>query len=287
MNITSIPENQAYIFTKNFVKIYPTFVTVIEYDTPIRILQSGLELSESTQNHQTKKNTSDIPSSELSQEISLRRTKRVISDITLCNSFEHFVTFTFARDRDDVVLLKRRMSKWLANQKAIHGKFTYLIVPEFHKDGKSIHFHALFKDYKGHLTKTHHKIKGRTVYNVKSYHHGFSTLVKIDDIAKVSSYVRKYITKDMPIFTGKKRYWCSTGLKRPYVMYNYSIRENPFLNFVECYKKDNFTIYHCDVTITSLLSKEGHLWYTIFSRNKSYAKLEQKHELQKLVSHTL
>jgi len=281
-----ISEKQAYILVENYIKVYPNFIKVVQYENPIRVLQKNLEVVAPSRQHSEPRSATE--SDELTKALSLRRTKTTISDITLCNSFDSFVTFTFAKDRDNVDLLKNRMSKWLKNQREIYGPFKYIIVPEYHKDGKSIHFHALFKDYKGPLTKTKHRINGRSVFHLKSYKHGFTTLVKIDDISKVSSYIKKYITKDMPIFKGRKRYWCSTKLLRPFVTHDKDILNNPYLTFVNCYKKDNFIIYHCDVTLKTLNQLEGtKSWInTTLQSLESYVKYDWKQETLKLENHT-
>lgn len=155
---------------------------------------------------------------------SLRKTKSLISDILLSNPFDLFVTFTFSQaktsDRFNPNVIKLQMANWLKNQRMRNGKFAYLIVPEFHKDGKALHFHALFNEYPGELTDSGRNSKGRRLYNLKSYTLGWNSAVKIDNIEKVSSYVKKYITKDMPQFRGKRRFWASTGLKRPIVIDN-------------------------------------------------------------------
>lgn len=107
-----------------------------------------------------------------------------------------------------------------------------MIVPEFHLDGKAIHFHALLKNYPGEIVrainpKTGKKLvkKGRKVYSIPSYNLGLEEVYKIEDTpeshAKVGNYVRKYITKDMPLFKGKHRYWSSNDLSLP------TIEDNP------------------------------------------------------------
>lgn len=156
---------------------------------------------------------------------SIRRTRTLISDYVLCNEFDLFATFTFSpektADRFNPNIVKLQMANWLKNQRSRNGKFPYLIVPEHHKDGKALHFHALMRNYTGVLTETGNNSKGRTVYYFKGYTLGFNSAVKIDNVEKVSSYVKKYITKDMPQFRGQHRFWATTGLKRP------RIEDNP------------------------------------------------------------
>lgn len=178
---------------------------------------------------------------------SLRRTKTTISDYTKCNEFDLFVTFTFKKKRQDQQACRRRMKKWLKNQRDLHGQFQYLIVPEFHKDNISLHFHALIKNYKGKLTDSGKKINKRKVYNIKSYRLGFSTAVYIDNTEKVSNYIKKYITKDMPKLHSKssKRYWCSKDLVKPKIEYNPDISMG---TGEKVFETQIFEKYHIDKT---------------------------------------
>lgn len=189
---------------------------------------------------------------------SLRRAKSEIQDIVLCNKFDMFATFTFNGDRKNVDKfgytvhdrqnpseLKKVMSNWLKSQQKQHGKFDYVIVPEYHKDGKSIHFHALFYGYNGALSDSGVRHNGQIVWNIVSYRGGHSTVKKIrqssDDIGRLSSYVTKYITKEMPLFSGKKRYWCSRKLDRPVKNHNAPIPSVDL--FTNVYKTEFYTIF--------------------------------------------
>ena len=217
-----VTERQASVVVYSFAKIYPHTVRVFTPSTPYLQLKGGMIL---------KKNLASLTrrrgeSTETSLDRSIRRTRSKIADYVVCNEFTHFATFTFAKDRQDIAKCKKRMSKWLENQQQRYGKFKYLIVAEFHRDSKSIHFHALLKDYPGEVTPAANKYtgkliyhNGRQVYNFKGYTHGFSTFVEIDQDAKstgaVAGYIKKYITKGMPNFPGKKRYWASRDLEKP------------------------------------------------------------------------
>jgi hypothetical protein len=163
---------------------------------------------------------------ETSDERSIRRSKKQIRDYALCNSFDMFATFTFKADRQDVDKSRKKMSNWLKNQRNRNGKFRYLIIPEYHKDGKSLHFHALMGDYPGKISKainpkTEKPViqKGKGVYTFDGYTLGFNNVKlisdKTNDAGLISSYIQKYITKDMPVFSGNQRYWVSKGLLLP------------------------------------------------------------------------
>jgi hypothetical protein len=202
-------------FTYRAIKVYPAFIRLYEFNDPTFISQEGLE-PQITKKKSLRSKTQKQTEFDLLR--SIRRTKTTISDLVLCNDFDLFCTFTFAEEREDVQKSKQKMSRWLHSQQKKWGKFRYLIVPEFHKDGKAIHFHALLGGYKGRLRTSGIWKKGREIWNLPGYHGGFSTAVKIDDVAAVSSYVRKYITKEMPIFENKARFWSSQHLIRPEVI---------------------------------------------------------------------
>jgi hypothetical protein len=176
----------------------------------------------------------------------VNRAKTNVIDISLCNSFDLYITFTFAKDRFDIDRCKRRMAYWLNNQRIKYGKFGYLIVAEQHKDG-ALHFHALFMGYKGKIVDSGVRRNGKPVYNIESYRAGFTTAQKIDslDKQKITSYIAKYITKDMPTFRNKQRYWCSNGLKRPLKIKNPKLTPEIKRKFEPVYKDDYKEIWEC------------------------------------------
>jgi len=279
-----VKEYDTYRSIQSYAKIYPDFVKVYKYDRPVLVKQSGFErvrlICNEFSGYKFFEVGSYLPLSlkvndrvvnpEESLIRSLRRSKTTISDLVLCNEFDMFATFTFDPkkvDRTSPDLVKAKMSKWLNNQQRIHGAFRYLIVSEFHKKCgacadahakscphddviKPIHFHALLSDFKSPLIDSKRRINGRKCYNIKSFKLGHSTLVKIDDRQKVSSYVRKYIVKDMPQFQSKKRYWCSTGLLRPMVLTDPGFLENPFIICNEVWQTNCLTVYRADVKFT-------------------------------------
>lgn len=235
-----VHEFEIYRTVYSYAKIYNNMTKLFEFNHPSKIRKKGYEARK--KRVKMNKNSTPDPVSVID---SLRRTKTRLSDIVVSNDFDLFCTFTFAEDRQNVDKCKSKMSVWLNNQQKRVGEFDYVIVPEFHKDGKSIHFHALFKGYKGKLEKTKlltPKTKQR-VYNIPGYKAGFSTAVKIDDIEAVGSYIKKYITKDMPQFNGKKRYWCSQGLSRPKKITNPVVFESDRKHFTEEHQMNNMRLY--------------------------------------------
>lgn len=164
-------------------------------------------------------------------ERSIRRTKISVRDIFMCNSFDLFVTFTFKAERADIDKCKTKMSGWLKRQRRTDKSFQYVIVPEFHKDGISLHFHALIKNYSGKIIRaynpnTHKQLikNGRKVWDFPNYTLGHSEVSMIgeteEDKMAIGFYLLKYVRKDMPVFASKKRYWASRGLAKPLVIEN-------------------------------------------------------------------
>lgn len=158
---------------------------------------------------------------------SIRRTKTTISDLVRCNDWEYLATFTFDKakiDRYDETACKKALSTWFNNIQRNYGKFDYIAVPEKHKDG-ALHVHTMINGYKAKLIPAINprtgeilRRSGRPQFNAPSYTFGFTNFDPIGDKTRTSSYIRKYITKDIVgDNTGKKRYWHSKGLKTPQI----------------------------------------------------------------------
>lgn len=194
----------------NVVKEYPDMIRIYIYKTPYALPEPGYTRK------QPKRPKDGINDESIHR--SIRRTKSTIADLVLCNNFEYFCTFTFdpkKHDRYDVNRCKFVMSMWLHRQREHSPEMKYLIVPEFHKDG-ALHFHALIANYNGRLKDSKKRHNGRIVYNMTGYRAGFTTAVPIDNNkVAVSNYIKKYITKDMPLIYGRKRYWVSQNLIKP------------------------------------------------------------------------
>jgi hypothetical protein len=245
----------------SYLKVYPEMAKFIEYTTPYNVPAYYDASVKSSVPSKARSGTNSQELDEQSHLDSLRRSKTNISDIVLSNRFDMWATFTFngkkenekklglkaTTDRYDVELCKKKMSRWLNKQQTQHGRFEYLIVAEYHKDG-ALHFHAFMHNYKGNIEKTTYRKHGRDVYRIKSYQLGISDMQYIeqtpDDYKRISSYIKKYITKDMPIFSGRKRYWCSTGLVRPDIIKNPSVEKLENYIFEIKRKLDNLTISH-------------------------------------------
>jgi len=241
-------EFQIYKNVESYLKVYPTFERLIIFETSRKVRVAGYE----PRFKEKKIHRASHPIFEAENKLdSLRRSKTRLSDIVLSNDFQFFATFTFAKNRTDLVRLKKSMSKYLENTKNRYGDFKYVIVPEFHRDGKSLHFHALFTEFPAPITYSGHNTKsGEKIYNIKNYTLGFNTLTKIENKEKVSSYVKKYITKTMVEIPGQKRYWCSRDLYRPLKIENPGIKLD---DYSKLFSKNGLLVYHKDVKINEAL----------------------------------
>lgn len=155
---------------------------------------------------------------------SVRRSRAMIFDYAKCNNFDMFVTFTFNPkkvNRYDLNVCFTKMQSWLWRQQRKHdNQLKYIIVPERHKDG-AIHFHALFEGYTGALKKTKVIQNSNRVYNLPTFRFGFTNMQYLDDDPqKATAYLCKYITKEMEMVHGRRRYWASKNLRKPLKMYN-------------------------------------------------------------------
>lgn len=226
------------------VKHYRDHIQIRKYHQERTTLSPGYELSRPLKQAAQKAPEGGGLSSKAR---SLTRTKQTLTDLVLMNDFDMFATFTFNKNRHDINSCKLTMSNWLKSQQKTHGKFQYLIVPEYHKD-KALHFHALLQHYTGNLSPAinPHSNKplmtksGLPIYNISSYRSGFSTITKIKNQEATSKYIRKYITKDMPEFSSKKRYWSSKNLNKPLTIYDI---EDNYYDKIATHGNETYTNY--------------------------------------------
>jgi hypothetical protein len=158
-----------------------------------------------------------------------RASRKKLLNYALNNSWQMFMTMTFARDkvqarghadRFDVGIIKS-VRVWLNNRRRVYGAFDYLMVPELHKNG-AIHIHmllmglpesqmvpALYPDGRRRVDAG-----GRFQWRWldASITWGFTDGSKVDDVAAVSQYVSKYISKS---FDARRAWDVDTGASAP------------------------------------------------------------------------
>lgn len=165
---------------------------------------------------------------------SKNRAKQKIYEYARSNDWEYFLTLTFSQDRYDYDLLSEKLRNWINRTKKKYAPdLKYIFVPELHKDG-ALHFHGIVSDVgELPLIDSGHKDKnGNVIYNIDCYKMGFTTATKVTDSGRVASYITKYITKDLMVYSkGKKKYWASRNLLKPDVT-EYHISTDDIEDFV-------------------------------------------------------
>lgn len=177
---------------------------------------------------------------EHSRNVSMNRTVQKIYEIARSNRWEYFITLTFdpqKHNSKNYDYITQIMHDWLKDLKKNYAPdLIYLIVPELHLDGQKYHFHGLFANC-GDIPfiDSGHYINGELIYNIGAYKFGWSDATKVKDTFRVSSYITKYITKDLCSVTmGKKRYWCSKNCNRPLIQSYHMTQEEIEQIFEDC-----------------------------------------------------
>lgn len=219
---------------------YGEFVQYRIYDRPICKNEEQKENKEQKQKVDKndkidKKDCKDTgqANNNRSEQVSVNRSIQTIYKYAQANSWEYFVTLTFARDAGvDVYNYSdcvKKLTKWLNNQRRKCPDLKYLFVPEMHKDG-AFHFHGLIANCDG-LTfsdservaignKAYKRTKENqhfpTIYNMDNWKYGWSTATAVVSSCKSASYICKYITKDLVQGIGKRRrFYPSNNLDLP------------------------------------------------------------------------
>jgi hypothetical protein len=203
------------------VKEFPNYY---EYTVSSRedfFLPSGYEEKNSGENNLTKvKQNGSTKNSEESLRRSHSRAKRSVREIAACSSFTHFITLTIDKEklnRYDYGIVIKKVNNLFSNLVA-RKNFTYVIIPEFHKDG-AIHFHGLCKGNLKFIESGHKTKDNKKIYNMQEWKFGFSACIQISgDYEKICNYITKYITKDAKKIGG--RWYLSGGkIERPKIGY--------------------------------------------------------------------
>lgn len=205
---------------------------------------------------------------ETNEERSLRRSKRLLKDYVLNNHIDgkkaYFVTITncmqsinlsdlygglsgvpaevtqcFANSeivKEDNAEFKKRVLKKMSHIKQKNPNFEYILVPEFHSSGY-IHLHGFFFNFPDNLMEDSGiKHKGNKVYNIVNFQNiGHTQCTIVRKISKASSYVTKYVTKEMATYKGWQRYYISSGIKKP-IIEKVEMTMDDFFKYCEWFK---------------------------------------------------
>lgn len=129
-----------------------------------------------------------------------------------------FVTLTFAENVQEVSVANKIFTKFIMrlNNRIFGGQvekrdLKYLVVMEFQDKNfrGAVHYHAIFFNLP--------YLKASVLADI--WGQGFIKIKKINEVDNVGAYISKYLTKDLDDdrLDGKKRYFTSQGLMKPYI----------------------------------------------------------------------
>ena len=211
---------------------YVDSVQVRTYKRPVTV-SNKINLPHQKQKHISEPKERTQYQIEHSIKSSVNRTVNQIYTISRANKWEYFITLTIdpkKLDNTNFNLVSEKLNIWTNNLKKRYAPdLKYIIVPELHKDKSKWHFHGLFANIgKMPITFSGKVCVGKFVYdyvkkpfatkiyNIPLWKYGFSTATIIRDSSKASSYITKYITKDLShILQNQHRYLASQNIDKP------------------------------------------------------------------------
>ena len=213
---------------------------------------------------------------------SISRSVRIVRELAACNPWQFFVTITLSptlwqnRYTPDSLqdVIKAMAKRWRRKRKDGSSRcpnFKYLLIPEMHKDG-AIHLHGFVSCMPNDCVpftleqvnspqklpkKICEKVRnGQDVFHCLEWEElfGYNTLEPISDLDKVSSYVVKYVSKEIGATPFKSRYWCSRGLSRAALVTT--------VYFDKLHETSNqFLVYKNYMTSVAAVTKSNHLMH--------------------------
>lgn len=166
-----------------------------------------------------KKHTPKYAANEVKLHNNVCRARTKVNEYALCNPWDYWCTFTISPEHYDRYNLHsyfRDLAEFIHNYNRRcldEEKVKYLLVPEQHKDG-AWHLHGFIKG----IRKKDLYINSKGYLTWKQYEEkfGFISMSAIKNIDKASSYIYKYMTKDIARAVselGSHLYYSSHGLK--------------------------------------------------------------------------
>ncbi len=163
---------------------------------------------------------------------SWNRAQKRAYDYIRCNpDLNMFITLTFdpeAVDRQSWENIVGKINDWLDNRVRRRG-LKYVLCPEYHHDGESIHFHGLMNESALKLAnavnpRTGGKLyrQGKTVYNISDFPFGFTTAIRVtgEEASKAcAGYIFKYMRKQGGQRIGGRYFLAGGALLKPIYIY--------------------------------------------------------------------
>lgn len=231
-------------------------LVLVQASTRPIFLPSGLELRKAAVSDQNfsdaiydvsiteQEQTPDLPQEENIKRASRRARIRAM-DFILCNhDLDTFATLTFDAakvQRDSWEKTYNAARSWLSNR-VQRNDLKYVMVPEYHKDGKSIHFHAVMNSAALDMVEARYPDSSRLIkkrragevkqlYNLSDWNAGFSTLERITGDGsrdKVAKYIFKYMGKQLGQRIGGRYFLHGGDMASP--VYRYGDDVDTFLD---------------------------------------------------------
>jgi len=246
-----IIEGVAYYKVTHLATVYKDYTKIYVPNVPWEKLQPGLELNKilSTISNMTPRGHSINKDENVDR--ATRRARKDVKELIEYNDFNMWGTLTVSPkivDRFNPEAVREETHKILKAERRKYPSFAYIVIPELHKNceecvnlkvksgdcphtdrPKAIHFHGFFSNYPDIVPAHNSKYPGQMkrkdkktgkeylIFNAPAFADrlGNNDFEIIESKEAVKNYITKYITKDMPTFADKKRYWASKNLERP------------------------------------------------------------------------
>lgn len=156
------------------------------------------------------------------ERVALRRAKRMLVDLVMCNDFDYFGTITLDEEKvGDLITYPQKMKDWITSvfsnyRECYAPDFRYILIAEYGKKTQRLHFHFICKGIRKEdlFYNSHRKLD----WHLTSDRFGFTQIARIKgtnlDRVRVARYCAKYLSKDA-LKICKHRYFASKDLKRP------------------------------------------------------------------------
>ena len=157
--------------------------------------------------HVTPEESREDPDGKFSQSYS--RAKSVLLQLALCNKWDYFITITLnaeLHDRYDIDHAMSDIVRWMIEyRREYDAKVKYVLIPEYHKKDKAVHFHGFISGVKPEHLSTFirgiHPLRlvsgGYLNFGLLAQDFGFVSLLEVKNPIGAAFYMTKYITKEM------------------------------------------------------------------------------------------
>ena len=172
----------------------------------------------------------DLPSDKLARETnekknlidSVNRARKTVFDVAVSNTWDWFVTLTFAVERTNYADKYDLIRNELHQIKRYNKDFKFIFIAEAHKKVEknglhAIHFHGLISGLPDEELCNRAVNKLGVIYNWRRMNeYGFNSMSAVRNQEACGAYLQKYMTKSLlkPSFH-KSMYVLSRGLYRP------------------------------------------------------------------------